>query len=96
MRKLAEYSIEIKNGFPPPKGKTHYRDKLPNGALAQAARRITAGQYVDNLSAGSMGKLADFIKEERRGLRTVRRIGQGDSRGTLYVVTEEWLANNPE
>jgi hypothetical protein len=53
--------------------------QIADGTLADVAKRITAGQYVENLSAGSMGKLAGFI-EERRGLRAVQRWGQVDSR----------------
>ena len=49
---------------------------------------------MEDLSAGSLGKLAGFIED--RGLNVVRRLGQGESRGTLYVVTDEWLARNPQ
>jgi hypothetical protein len=65
---------------------------LPDGALADIAKRIRP--YVEGLSAGSLGKLAGFIED--RGLTVVRRRGQGEARGTLFVVTDEWLAANPE
>ena len=71
---------------------TRYATKLPDGALADIAKRIRP--YVEGLSAGSLGKLAGFIED--RGLTVVRRRGQGEARGTLFVVTDEWLAANPE
>jgi len=87
-RQIEEYGLKIEDGDPPPKGKTRYLAKLPDGALADIAKRVRPGQYVANLSAGSLGKLAGFIED--RGLRVVRRIGQGDSRGVLYVVRDDW------
>jgi hypothetical protein len=64
------------------------------GALNDIARRIRPGQYVEDLSAGSMGKLAGLIKE--RGLTVIFRQRSGESRGNLYVVTDEWVAKHPE
>src|SRR5689334_14741526 len=79
-KQTEEYGLMIEDGDPPPRGKTKYLAKLPDGALSDLAKRIRPGQYVANLSAGSLGKLAGMIED--RGLRVVRRIGQGDSRGT--------------
>ena len=87
-KRTEEYWLKIEDGDPPPKGKTQYFAKLPDGALSNIAKRIRPGQYVANLSAGSLGKLARMIEE--RGLRVVRRVGQRDSRGTLYVVRDDW------
>ena len=94
VKKLDEYVLEIKNGFPPNRGRREYRTKLPDGALLAAADRIKPGQYVENLSAGSEGKFAERV--HARGLKTVRRREQGRSRGTVYVVTEQWLVDDPD
>jgi hypothetical protein len=96
-KKTEEYDLYIKyikEGYPPPKVKTRYDTKLPPGALPHIGKRIKAGQYVENLSAGSAGKLRGFVKT--RGLTAIERRGQGEKRGTLYIVTKEWAAENPD
>lgn len=93
MKKLDSYDLEIKDGNPPDQEKTSYDTKADSGALADIARRIKPGQYVENLSAGSLGKLRKQIED--RGLNVMTRRRQGDLRGTLYVVTNEWLAGHP-
>jgi hypothetical protein len=92
--KLEQYLPRIENGFPPKRAKTDYETKMFAGALMDAADRIKPGQFVANLSAGSAGKFARRV--ESRGLAAVSRRAQGESRGTVYVVTPEWLAKNPE
>jgi len=94
-KKLEEYPLEIKNGDPPERPKTSYDSKAYAGALSDIAKRIKPGQYVLNLSAGSIGKLKRLIKK-RGGMEVRERRGQGESRGTLYVVTDEWLASHPD
>jgi hypothetical protein len=91
-KKLDEYSLEIENGDPPAREKTSYKTKAYSKMLSEIAERIGPGQHVKNLSSGSLGKLRKLI--EVRGLNVVTRRGQGDSRGTLYVVTDEWLKLN--
>jgi len=93
VKKTDHYELEIKDGDPPDQGKTSYDTKIPSGALFEIARRIGPGQYVEDLSAGSLGKLRKLIEE--RGLNVITRRRQGDTRGTLYVVTDSWLAGNP-
>lgn len=94
MRKTVDaYELEIKDGDPPNQTKTSYDTKMPSGALFEIAGRIKPGQYVENLSAGSLGKLRKQIVE--RGLNVITRRRQGDLRGTLYVVTDRWLAGHP-
>ena len=93
-KKLDEYPLEIKDGDPPERGKTSYDTKAYAGALLDIAQRIKPGQFVENLSAGSLGKLKKHI--EGRGLNVTARRRQGESRGTLYVVTDEWLASHPD
>ena len=93
-RKLEHYIPRIKDGLPPSRLKTKYDTKIVDGELIRIGNRIKHGQYVDDLSAGSAGKLAKLVEE--RGLSVVRRRGQGESRGTVYVVTPEWLAQHPE
>jgi hypothetical protein len=88
------YELEIKDGDPPDQGRTSYDTKMRSGALFEIARRIKPGQYVENLSAGSLGKLRKQIEE--RGLNVIARRGQGEVRGTLYVVTDSWLAGHPD
>jgi hypothetical protein len=56
-KKLDEYPLEIKDGDPPERGKTSYDTKAYAGALLDIAQRIKPGQFVENLSAGSLGKL---------------------------------------
>jgi hypothetical protein len=85
----------IKKGFPPKRTKRkNDRTKMKEGALIDVADRIEPGQYVEDLSAGSEGRFAERVRS--RGLEVVRRRGQGKSRGTVYVVTSEWLAKNPD
>jgi hypothetical protein len=93
-KKTEEYDLYIKNGYPPPKAKTRYDTRLPDGALPHIGKRIKPGQYVENLSAGSAGKLRGFVEE--RGLMAIQRRSQGEKRGTLYVVTRDWAAENPD
>lgn len=94
MRKVDQYGLEIKDGLPPSRTKTTYDTKIADGELIRIGERIKHGQYIDNLSAGSAGKLAKIV--ESRGLAVVRRRRQGESRGTLYVVTREWLTEHPD
>jgi hypothetical protein len=93
-KKVEQYIPRIKNGLPPPRVKTRYNAKIVDGELIGIGDRIKHGQYVEDLSAGSAGKLAKRVKE--RGLTVVRRPRQGESRGTVYVVTPQWLAEHPE
>ena len=92
-RKVAEYCLEIEDGYPPNREKTSYTTKANSATLIDIAERIKPGQHVKNVSAGSLGKLGKLI--ESRGWRVVTRRAQGDTRGTLYVVTEQWLKMNP-
>jgi len=92
-RKVEQYIPRIKDGLPPPRVKTRYNTKIVDGELIGIGDRIKHGQHVDDLSAGSAGKLAKRVKD--RGLAVVRRRRQGESRGTVYVVTPEWLAEHP-
>ena len=92
--KVHQYEPIIKNGLPPKRVKTEYSTKMFGGALMEAAERIQHGQYVEDLSAGSAGKFAKRVKA--RNLEALVRRGQGESRGTVYVVLPEWLANNPD
>jgi hypothetical protein len=64
-----------------------------DGLLVQLAAKIKHGQYV-KLSAGSQGKFKKIV--ESNGLRTVNRRAQGEDVATVYVVTPEWLADNPD
>jgi hypothetical protein len=92
--KVDQYAApEIKDGLPPKRVKTTYDAKMFSGELIALAERIEPGQYVEGLSAGSMGKLVKLI--ESRGFAAVRRRAQGESRGAVYAVTREWLAENP-
>jgi hypothetical protein len=93
-KKVDEYGLKIQDGDPPDSPKKSYDTKAFDGTLADIAQRIKPGQYVSNVSAGSLGKLRKQI--EARGLTVVTRHGQGDARATLYVVTEEWLASHPD
>jgi len=93
-KRLDSYELEIGDGDPPDQGKTFYDAKTPSGALADIARRIRPGQYVENLSAGSVGKLRKQIED--RGLNVITRRRQGDLRATLYVVTDGWRAAHPD
>lgn len=38
--KIEEYDLYIKDGYPPPKAKTRYDTKLPDGALPYIGTRI--------------------------------------------------------
>lgn len=91
-KKVDRYIPRIKKGLPPKRPKTEYDSKIVDGELIHIGERITHGHYVDDLSVGSAGKLARYVKA--RGLEVVRRYGQGERRGTVYVVTPEWLAKN--
>jgi hypothetical protein len=93
-KKVDQYVLEIKNGFPPKREKTKYDTKMFSGALIELAERIKPGQYVENLSAGSAGKLVKLIRPH--GFAALRRQRQGESRGTVYVVSLDWLAENPD
>jgi hypothetical protein len=93
-RTVDSYELEIRDGDPPDQGKTSYDTKMPSGALFEIAKRIKPGQYVENLSAGSLGKLRKQIEE--RGLNVITRRRQGDLRGALYVVTDRWLTGHPD
>jgi hypothetical protein len=88
------YRLKIKDGDPPDQGKTSYDTKVPSGTLFEIAKRIRPGQYVENLSAGSLGKLRGLIEE--RGLTVISRRRIGETRATLYVVTEKWLERHPD
>jgi hypothetical protein len=90
---LDSYELEIKDGDPPEQDKTSYDTKAQLGALFEIAGRIRPGQYVENVSAGSLGKLRTQIKA--RGLNVITRRRQGEIRATLYVVTDQWLESNP-
>ena len=92
-KKIDEYSLVIRTGDPPERGKTSYETKTSAGALQDIAQRIEPGQYVE-LSAGSFGKLKGYI--EARGLNVITRRRLDEPRGTLYVVTDEWLASHPD
>ena len=92
--KLEEYDLFIREGYPPPRTKTQYDTKLPNGALPHIGNRIKPGQFVENVSVGSAGKLRGLI--EVRGLMVISRQRQGEKRSTLYVVTPQWAAENPD
>ena len=71
MKKTVDsYELEIQDGDPPDQDKTSYDTKMPSGALFEIARRIKPGQYVENLSAGSLGKLRRQIEE--RGLTVIQ------------------------
>ena len=94
MKKVDHYVPEIKNGFPPPREKITYNTKIFDGELLRLAEVIKPGQFVANLSAGSMGKFARQVKS--RGLEVIRRRRQGEPRGTIYVVTPEWRADHRE
>jgi hypothetical protein len=94
LKKVDHYVPEIKNGFPPPREKSTYNRKIFDGELLRLAEVIKPGQYVESLSAGSMGKFARLV--ESRGLEVIRRRRQGESRGTIYVVTPRWLAEHRE
>jgi hypothetical protein len=87
-KKLDSYELKIKDGDPPDQGKTSYDTKVPSGALFEIAKRIRPHQYVENLSAGSLGKLRKQIED--RGLNVITRRRQGETRATLYVVTDKW------
>ena len=93
-KKVDQYVPEIKDGLPHKRAKTKYDTKIFEGELIRIGERIKHGQYVENLSAGSIGKLANVVKS--RGLAVVRRRRQGESRGTVYVVTPEWLTEHPD
>jgi hypothetical protein len=93
-KKVEEYHLKIKKGFPKPRYKTEYSTKLPGDELIRVGETIQPGEYIEDVSLGSAGKLEGFVKA--RGLEAVRRGKQGDSRITLYVVTPEWLAEHPE
>ena len=67
---------------------------MRNGELIAIGDRIQHGEFVEDLSKGSAGKLAERV--ELRGLCAIQRSGQGDERATVYVVTPEWLAERPE
>jgi hypothetical protein len=95
-RKVEQYDLEIKDGLPPARVKTSYHKQLPDGRLEEIAAKIRHGQYVAKLSAGSAGKLVNFVKEQRHGLIALRRGGQTDNILTVYVVTEQWLSEHPE
>lgn len=88
-KRLDTYELTIRNGDPPEPEKTSYDTKAQPGALFEIARRIKPGQYVENLSAGSLGKLRKQVED--RGLHVVTRRRQGETRATLYVVSDEWL-----
>jgi hypothetical protein len=93
MSKVNQYGLEIKNGFPPKHKKTMYDDKLFEGELRRVADQIEPGQYVE-ISAGSQGKFKGFV--ESRGLKVVSNRGQGEPVAKVYVVTPEWLSDNPD
>jgi hypothetical protein len=93
MKKIDQYVPEIKDGLPPSRAKTKYDTKIVEGELIRLAERIKHGQYVE-ISAGSQGKFKAIV--ESRGLKTVCRRAQGESRGIVFVVTPEWLAENPD
>jgi hypothetical protein len=76
--KIDQYVLEIKDGWPPKRCKTKYDAKMPNGALIEIAARIKPGQHVEDMSAGSAGKLAKLL--EPRGLVALSRRRQGESR----------------
>ena len=92
--KTEQYDLHIKNGYPPPKGKTRYDLRLPEGALSEIAKRLQSGQFVENLSAGSAGKLRKIVED--RGLICIQRRAQGQTKATVYVVDQAWLDKNPE
>jgi hypothetical protein len=93
-KRLEEHTLRIENGDPPERSKTSYQTKTYSGALRDIAQRIKPGQYVQNLSVGSLGKLRKYIEE--RGLHVISRHGQAQRRGTLYVVSKEWLMSHPD
>lgn len=77
--KVHQYVPDIKNGLPPSRVKTTYDMQISEGELIRIGERIDHGQYVENLSAGSLGRIARIVKT--RGLAAVRRLKQGESRG---------------
>ena len=93
MSKVNQYGLEIRNGLPPKHRETTYEEKLFDGELQRIAEQIEHGQYVE-IKAGSQGKFKDLV--ESRGLRVVSNRGQGETVATVYVVTPEWLADNPD
>jgi len=93
MKQVNQYVPEIKEGLPPSRVKTTYHKKMVEGELIQIAERIGHGQFVE-ISAGSLGKFRQIV--ESRGLKTICRRGQGESRGTVFVVTQEWLRQHPD
>jgi hypothetical protein len=93
-KKLDEYPLKIKDGDPPERRKKSYVTKASAGALSDIAQRIEPGQYVENLSVGSLGKLRKYIED--RGLDVIARHRQGQKRGTLYVITDKWRASHPD
>jgi hypothetical protein len=92
-KKVDQYVPEIKDGLPPSRTKTKYDKKMVEGELIRLGERIEHGQYLD-IPSGSMGKFKRVV--ERRGLKTVRRYWPDQPMTTVYVVTTEWLAENPE
>jgi hypothetical protein len=88
------YEIQIKSGYPPPPTRAAYRKRLPHRALNDIGRIIKPGQYVENLSPGSAGRLRAFVEE--RGLIGIQRLPQGGNRASVYVVTPAWVAKHPE
>ena len=82
------YRLEIKKGDPPA-GQAHDGARLPFRELNDVASRIAPGQYIEGLSAGSLGRLARLI--EQQGLRVIRRPLEGVSAGALYVPSRNWL-----
>jgi hypothetical protein len=93
MTKTHQYGLEIKKGLPLNYSKTRFPNKAFEGELIQVAKTITHGHYV-KISAGSQGKFREIV--ESRDLKTVVRRGQGESRGTVFVVTAQWLSEHPE
>ena len=56
-KKADQYRLEIKDGDPPERVQTRYPRKMYEGALIEIAKQIRPGQYVEDLSAGSMGNV---------------------------------------
>ncbi|MGO4880348.1 MAG: hypothetical protein ACLP59_05940 [Bryobacteraceae bacterium] len=71
-KKADQYRLEIKDGDPPERVQTRYPRKMFEGALIEIAKQIRPGQYVEDLSAGSMGNvvtgewLADHPEHKRK------------------------------
>jgi hypothetical protein len=91
--KSESYTVQIRTGLPPVRLQTKYPKKMANGELLRIGEKIKHGEYVE-IPEGSQGKLSRLI--ESRGLRVVRRECEDKTMMTIFAVTREWLADNPD